>query len=608
MKFNAFPLVLLFFLIIGCKKEVKNKIITDATIETESAKANDFFAAYFEEYKSLRPQFQTQLGSKDNYGKWDDISHLFETAELDKAKKYVAFIKDSIDYDLLDENTSLSYDLFKLEMENTIANYEFRFHNYPVNQMFGLHSGVPAFLINMHKIDSLEDAEAYLSRLEGIKPLFDQLIENLQLREKNGIVPPKFVFGKVLDDSKNILKGLPFEKESINESTLLNDFSTKINNTNLDNETKKKLIDKASSYLLDYVQPAYLSLIDFLENQEKRATIEDGAWKFPKGDKFYANALKNITTTQMTADEIHQLGLAEVKRIHGEMETIMKAIGFEGTLQDFFSFMRTDKQFYYPDTEEGKEKYLAEATALINTMKGRLDELFITKPKAEIVVKAVEPFREKSAGKAFYESPAIDGSRPGTYYANLYQMNAMPIYQMEALAFHEGIPGHHMQIAIAQELEGIPDFRKFKNYTAYVEGWGLYSEYFPKEIGFYSDPYSDFGRLAMELWRACRLVVDTGIHSKKWTRQEGINYYKENTPNAESDCVKMVERHIVMPGQATAYKIGMNKIIQLREQAKEKLGDAFDIREFHDVILTNGSLPLSILENKVNEWVTLKQK
>ncbi|NCT18239.1 MAG: DUF885 domain-containing protein [Flavobacteriaceae bacterium CG02_land_8_20_14_3_00_34_13] len=608
MKFKAFPIVLICFFFIGCKKEIKNKMITDATIEAESTKANEFFAAYFEEYKTLRPQFQTQLGSKENYGKWDDISHLFETAELERAKKYATFIKDSLDYDLLDENTSLSYDLFKLEMENIIANYEFRFHNYPVNQMFGLHSGVPAFLINMHKIDSLEDAEAYLSRLEGIKPLFNQLIENLQLREKNGIVAPKFVFEKVIDDSKNILKGLPFEKESINESALLNDFSTKINKTNVDNETKKKLIDKARNYLINYVQPAYLSLIEFLENQEKRATIEDGAWKFPKGDKFYANALKNITTTKMTADEIHQLGLSEVKRIHSEMEAILKTIGFEGTLQDFFSFMRTDKQFYYPDTEEGKEKYLKEATALINTMKGRLDELFLTKPKAEIVVKAVESFREKSAGKAFYQRPASDGTRPGTYYANLYQMNAMPTYQMEALAYHEGIPGHHMQIAIAQELKGIPDFRKFKNYTAYVEGWGLYSEYFPKEIGFYADPYSDFGRLAMELWRACRLVVDTGIHSKKWTRQEGINYYKENTPNAESDCVKMVERHIVMPGQATAYKIGMIKILQLREQAKEKLGDTFDIREFHDVILTNGSLPLNILENKVNAWIALKQK
>lgn len=295
-------------------------------------------------------------------------------------------------------------------------------------------------------------------------------------------------------------------------------------------------------------------------------------------------------------------------RIHGEMEKIKEQVGFEGSLQDFFEFMRTDQQFYYPNTPEGKEQYLNEATGLIEVMKGRLDDLFNIKPEADIIVKAVEPFREKSAGKAFYQQPAIDGSRPGIYYANLYDMNAMPIYQMEALAYHEGIPGHHMQLAIAQELDGLPMFRKFKNHTAYVEGWGLYSELVPKEIGFYEDPYSDFGRLAMELWRSCRLVVDTGIHSKKWTREQGIAYYKENTPNAESDCIKMVERHIVMPGQATAYKVGMNKIVELREEAKAWMGDQFDIKEFHDVVLNNGSLPLNVLEEMVQDWADSKRK
>jgi uncharacterized protein (DUF885 family) len=270
-------------------------------------------------------------------------------------------------------------------------------------------------------------------------------------------------------------------------------------------------------------------------------------------------------------------------------------------------FMKEDKQFYKPNTPEGKQEYLDEAVALIDNMKARLDELFIIKPKADLVVKAVEPFREKSAGKAFYQQPAPDGSRPGVYYANLYDMMSMPTYQMEALAYHEGIPGHHMQIAIAQELEGVPKFRKFGGYTAYLEGWGLYSEFVPKEMGLYEDPYSDFGRLAMELWRACRLVVDTGIHAMKWTRQEGIDYYVNNTPNSTLDGVKMVERHIVMPSQATAYKIGMIKIIALREEAKQTLGDKFDIREFHDVVLKNGPVPLNTLEGFVNEWVASKQ-
>jgi uncharacterized protein (DUF885 family) len=293
-----------------------------------------------------------------------------------------------------------------------------------------------------------------------------------------------------------------------------------------------------------------------------------------------------------------------VARIHGEMQAIMTEVGFEGSLQDFFEFMRTDPRFYKPETEEGRAEYLAEAEAAIEKMKGDLPKLFNTFPKADMDVKAVEPFREKSAGKAFYSRPAPDGSRPGIYYANLYSMADMPTYQLEALAFHEGIPGHHMQIAIAQELDAIPSFRKFGGYTAYSEGWGLYSELVPKEMGYYSDPYSDFGRLAMEIWRAARLVVDTGIHSQRWTREQAIEYLMDNTPNPQGDCKKAIERYIVMPGQATAYKIGMLKIVELRARARAQLGDAFDIREFHDVVLRDGAVPLAVLEETVDAWLT----
>jgi uncharacterized protein (DUF885 family) len=338
-----------------------------------------------------------------------------------------------------------------------------------------------------------------------------------------------------------------------------------------------------------------------------QSDTRDGAWKLPDGDAFYNRALARTTTTDMDAETIHNLGLAEVERIHGEMRDIMRDVNFDGDLQAFFEFTRVDSQFYYPDTPEGKERYLSEATAWIDDMKARLDTLFLVKPQADLVVKAVEPFREKSAGKAFYQRPAPDGSRPGTYYANLYTMEAMPIYQMEALAYHEGIPGHHMQIAIAQELQGIPKFRRFGGYTAYTEGWGLYAELIPKEIGLYDNPYSDFGRLAMELWRACRLVVDTGIHAKKWTREEAIDYLKLNTPNPESDIVKAIERYIVMPSQATAYKVGMLKILELRERAKQVLGEKFDIREFHDAVLKQGPLPLTVLEGQVDIWIAKKQ-
>ena len=269
--------------------------------------------------------------------------------------------------------------------------------------------------------------------------------------------------------------------------------------------------------------------------------------------------------------------------------------------------MRTDDQFYYPNTEEGRQQYLQRADAVLAEMDARLDELFRVRPKADLDVKAVEEFRQKSAGKAFYQQPAPDGSRPGRYYANLYDMSMMPSYQLEALAYHEGLPGHHMQIAIKQELEDLPKFRRFGGVTAYSEGWGLYSELLPKEIGLYEDPYSDFGRLAMELWRAVRLVVDTGMHARGWTREESIEFYASNTPNARIDAVKMVERHAVMPGQATAYKIGMLKILETRSKAQLALGSEFDIRDFHDAVLKNGAVPMNLLEAQVDDYIDSKQ-
>lgn len=604
--------ILLFFTlftIISCKQEVKTiePIVSEEQLIIEhSENMNNWFKKQFDEDVADSPERQTMLGIKtEDYGKWNDISSKKGAERLDKIKNRLGYLIDSIDVSKLDKGTLLSYKLMKQKLEHHIEDYQYRFYNYPVNQMRGMQSRIPAFLINMHRIEDEKDAEAYISRLKGIDSLFRQLQENITIREKNGIILPKFVYAKVLEDSRNVIIGKPFD-QSNKESTLLADFKSKVTTLKLTEEITTKLITKAKKALITHTKPAYERLISMLEEQKQRATSDDGAWKFPKGNAYYNNALKRTTTTDMTAEEIHQLGVQEVARIHDEMKNIMKQVEYEGTLQNFFVFMREDPQFYYKNDEEGRAMYLKEAIGLIDVMKSKLDTLFITKPKADVEVKAVESFREKSAGKAFYQRGTPDGARSGKYYANLYDMKAMPKYQMEALAYHEGIPGHHMQISIAQELEGIPEFRKYGGYTAYVEGWGLYNEYLPKEIGMYSDPYSDFGRLAMELWRACRLVVDTGIHVKKWTREEGIKYYMDNTPNAESDAIKMVERHIVMPSQATAYKIGMNKILELREDAKSKLGDKFDIREFHDVVLTNGAVPLTILEELVADWVSDK--
>jgi uncharacterized protein (DUF885 family) len=590
----------------GCQQTAdKPTPATQVQVEqSEITKANAFFEEVFTSGVMRSPVYQTYMGIKKDYDKWDDETEENTLKELAITKKNLATL-NSIDRNKLDEATQVSYDLMKQNLEDSIADHKWRHHNYPVNQMYGTHSMVPAFLINQHQISNVKEAKDYIARLNGVPTVFDQLITNLKIRADKGIIAPKFVFPHVIDSSKNIIIGAPFEKG--NDSTLLADFKRKVNKLEISQDEKSALIAEATESLKVAVKPAYSKLINYLTKLEKKADTRDGVWKFPDGEQFFNNALARTTTTDLTAKEIHQIGLAEVARIHDEMRAIKEKVGFKGDLAAFMEFMKTDKQFYLPNTDEGKEQYLNDATAMIDNMKDRLDELFIVKPKADMIVKRVESFREKAAGKAFYQQPAPDGSRPGIYYANLYDMEAMPTYQMEALAYHEGIPGHHMQIAIAQELEGVPKFRKFGRYTAYTEGWGLYSELVPKEMGLYEDPYSDFGRLAMELWRACRLVVDTGIHAMKWTRQEGIDYYVNNTPNAKSDGVKMVERHIVMPSQATAYKIGMLKILELREAAKKELGDKFDIRQFHDVVLKSGPLPLNVLEKFVGEWVASKK-
>ena len=369
--------------------------------------------------------------------------------DLELAKKDLMAI-NAIDRSKLDANTQVSYDLFKQGLENDIADFKWRYYSYPVNQMYGTHSMVPAFLINQHQISDVKDAKAYISRLNGVPKVFDQLIEGLETRADMGIIAPKFVFPHVIESSKNIIKGAPFEDGS--DSAILADFKRKVTKLDIAQNEKDALIAEANESLKTAVKPSYNKLISYLHKLEKRADTRDGVWKFKDGDKFFSNALQRTTTTDLTAEQIHKIGLKEVARIHDEMREIKEKVGFKGDLKAFMQFMRDDKQFYLPNTEEGKAKYLADATAMIDNMKSRLDELFIVKPKADMIVKRVEAFREKAAGKAFYQQPAPDGTRPGIYYANLYDMEAMPTYQLEALAYHEGIPGHHMQIAIAARV------------------------------------------------------------------------------------------------------------------------------------------------------------
>ena len=578
-----------------------------AAVAAESAKANAFFDQVFDEAVARSPMTMGALGIKKDMDQWDDISEARALEDFALTVQHFAELKQQINFALLDDQAKVSYRLFVKDAERSIEGWKWRHYNYPLNQMSGLHSEAAAFLINYHPITTVAEARAYIARLRGLARLFDQLIVGVELRAAKNIIPPRFVFPLVIESIKEVISGQPFVPTE-KSSALWEDFSTKVGAlSSIDAATRASLLAEARAALVEVVGPAYEKLIKVLVAQQQIATDDDGVWKFADGLDYYAFALRGSTTTQLTAAEIHQLGLSEVARIHQDMAAIMQQVGFKGDRQAFFKFIKEDPQFYYPTTPAGKAAYLKRANQIIDAMRARLDEFFITKPQAPLVVKPVEPFREQGSAGAFYEQPSADGTRPGAYYVNTIDMRGVPIFEMETLAHHEAIPGHHMQIAIAQELKNMPKFRMYGGNPAYAEGWALYAEYFPKEFGYYQDPYQDFGRLYDELLRAVRLVVDTGLHAKKWTRAQVMEYFRQNTPNPERDIFTETNRYIVWPSQATAYKIGMLKILELRELAKKQLGAAFDLREYHDLVLKNGAVPLDLLEENVRAWIAQKK-
>lgn len=588
-------------------KEITNEISTQVSVPNEKLQLNEWLNNKFYERVRRYPQYLAGLGIKERMTEWNDPSYEFALKELEIISNEMNEIKVKFNFDSLADEEKLSYRLFLENSQNSLDQIEWWYHDYALTQMYGAHSGVPTFLINQHPIENIADANAYIKRIELSGNYLEEILENTSESARRGIRPPKFVYDHVISTSRNIIRGFPLEK-SDELNLVYDDFNKKIFELSLPKEVSENLNKQAKDALQGSFKPAYILLINEMLTQQKQTTEDDGVWKLPRGNEYYASRLKTMTTTELSAKEIHQIGLDEVDRIHEEMRAIMSRVGFESNLQDFFKYLKEEPRFTYPDTEAGREDYIKEATRIIETISKRLDEVFLKLPKAKLEVRRVEAFREKTAGKAFYSRGTPDGSRPGYYYANLNDINDMPKYQMEALAYHEGNPGHHMQLSISQELSGVPEFRKHNSVTAYTEGWGLYSEFFPKEMGFYDDPYSDFGRLAMELWRAARLVVDTGIHDKKWTRTEAIDYLLANTPNPKNDCEKAIERYIVMPGQATAYKIGMMKILELRENAKDRLQEKFDIRSFHDTVINSGPVPLNILEERVDNWINKELK
>ncbi|MEM9303492.1 MAG: DUF885 domain-containing protein [Pseudomonadota bacterium] len=543
-----------------------------------------------------------QFGFDGHNAMLDDASIASGDRTFEKVKTAHATLLSFEDEDLTPAEQQSKQVMLAL-MNIAIDGERFRFHNYPVNQLFGVQNGFPTFMQSTHQIYRVDDAEAYVSRLNAVSLKFDQVLEGLRLREERGIYPPQFVIDRVLEEMRNFV-ATPAE-----ESILMTSLIEKMDAAELAEADQRRLAETARTEITGTVYPAYQRLIDYFVALDDKVEGSHGVWALPEGDAFYALALRFFTTTDYTPDQIHETGLAEVVRIQDEILDILEAEGWDVGLgfEHAIGLMAADQRFYYSDTAEGREQILDDYKAIITEIDAGMAVAFDVTPAAEVDVRRIPEFREKTAPGAYYDPPAFDGSRPGVFYANLYDIQATPTYSMRTLAFHEAVPGHHFQIAIAQEQKNLPFFRRLIPFTAYAEGWALYAEQLAWEMGFLPDPYDNIGRLQAELCRAVRLVVDTGIHAKRWSREEAIDFMIRNTGMAESDVTAEIERYFVLPGQATAYKVGMMKILELRDLAERELGAAYDIREFHNVVLTNGSVPLTILEQLVREYIETRK-
>lgn len=568
---------------------------------TETQRINAFFERVFERSLMRSPLRQTRLGLKTQQDCWDDISERRQFEDVELVRGDLEEL-NGFDFQKLDASARLSYRLFELNSREALQAYEWRHSSYLVTQMGGLHRRVATTLLNEHFITERADAEAYITRLRGVRPLMLELVSQLQAQTKKGVQPPRFVYELTLSESENLLKGRPFE-DVPNDGPVLADFRAKLEKAKFSAADTQVLVEQARAALLEGFGLGYQALIAELRAGQKTATESDGVWKLPKGADYYRFCIESYTTLPLAPSAIHALGLKEVARIHGEMRAIMKQVGFTGSLQQFFTHMREDPRYYYPDSAEGRAQYLKDADALLQDVKERQREVVSRAPKADVVVKPVPAWREKSSAKAYYHNPSEDGSRPGVFYINLYDMKAAPRYLLPVVLYHEAIPGHHLEVAISYELEGLPRFRRLNSVASYSEGWGLYTERLAAEMGLYQDPYQQFGRLTMELMRAARLVVDTGLHDQRWSREQAVAYLDANMPGSHYDNQREIDRYIVLPGQATSYAVGMLKIVELRDRAQKALGKRFQLTRFHDVVLGSGPLPLPMLEENVDAWI-----
>ncbi len=568
-----------------------------------------FYERVFLEFALESPEMLSQLrilegvGIRGHNAELADRSQQAADWQFAKLKADFATLK-RYDRTTMTPQEQLSYDILYWFMDHQVSGEQWRYHGYPVNQLFGVQSTLPRFMVNTHQLKDKTDAEQYISRLGQFDRVFSQVVEDLSLRAARGVVPPRFVLDKVLVEMKGLTSG------EVEQQLLYTHFATALDKmADVPASEKDALKAQVKNAISSSVLPGYQRLNGYLQEQLAIATTDDGVWKLPQGDAYYAYLLKQHTTTDLTPEQIHQLGLAEVARIQQQMLEILHAQGLAGdNVAHMMAALGDEPRFLYPENAESRPQILADYKAILADVEKLLAPAFNIRPKAAMDVQRVPEFAEKTSPGAYYNAPAMDGSRPGVFFANLYDLKATPKFSMKTLAVHEGIPGHHFQIAIQQELQGLPTFRKILPFTVYAEGWALYTEQLMAELGLYQDdPYGDLGRLQDELFRAIRLVVDTGIHHKRWTREQAIAYMSGNSGMAKSDVEAEIERYIVMPGQACSYKVGMLKILELRQRAQQQLGERFKLTDFHDVVLKNGSMPLAILERVVDQYIADKK-
>jgi uncharacterized protein (DUF885 family) len=552
-----------------------------------------FFEAEWNYEMEQNPGRASSMGDRRWNDRWSDQSLEAIKKREEHATDALARLK-KIDRAKLSEPDQLNYDLFKKDLETDIEGFKFRMYLMPITQRGGVQTLDE--LGDRLRFETVKDYEDWIARLRAVPKLMDQDIALMREGARSHVIWPKIVLERVPAQIDKQLVSNPEESPFFKP---LKKFPDAIAAAD-----RERLGKAAQAAITSEVLPSFEKLKKYFVAEYLPAAFDQvGVWRMPDGAAFYAHLARRYTTTDLTPEQIHEKGLSEVARIKAEMQAIMGKVGFKGTLPEFFAKLRTDPQFFYKTPEELLEAY----RALAKRIDPNLVKVFKTLPRTPYGVTPIPDKIAPDTTTAYYNQPAADGSRAGLYFVNLYKPETRPKWEMMALSLHESVPGHHLQIALAQELGDIPKFRRYGGYTAFVEGWGLYAESLGQDMGLYDDPYSKFGQLTYEMWRAVRLVVDTGMHHLKWDRQRAINYFMENAPKAENDIVNEIDRYISMPGQALAYKIGELKIKELRDLARREIGDSFDLREFHDAVLLSGAVPLDVLENKVKAWIAAKK-